>query len=122
MSSVLKKADKLNLDLLASAQLTNKAFTGAGKGRIRQSLTALVVQVTGMGISLESYIIISYDYIPKVVYWFHLACPSIHLSVCLLTESCVLCILHNTCWISFIFIGLIKQLQKACPVLSFCNI
>ena len=28
---------------LALAQLTNKAFTDAGKGRIRQSLTALVV-------------------------------------------------------------------------------
>ena len=27
---------------LAKAQLTNKAFTDAGKGRIRQSLTALV--------------------------------------------------------------------------------
>ena len=27
---------------LALAQLTNKAFTDAGKGRIRQSLTALV--------------------------------------------------------------------------------
>ena len=27
---------------LAEAQLTNKAFTDAGKGRIRQSLTALV--------------------------------------------------------------------------------
>ena len=33
---------------LALAQLTNKAFTDAGKGRIRQSLTALVVYVTGV--------------------------------------------------------------------------
>ena len=30
---------------LALAQLTNKAFTDAGKGRIRQSLTALVYYV-----------------------------------------------------------------------------
>ena len=30
---------------LALAQLTNKAFTDAGKGRIRQSLTALVSSV-----------------------------------------------------------------------------
>ena len=28
---------------LALAQLTNKTFTDAGKGRIRQSLTALVL-------------------------------------------------------------------------------
>ena len=32
---------------LALAQLTNKAFTDAGKGRIRQSLTALVVPCPG---------------------------------------------------------------------------
>ena len=31
---------------LALAQLTNKAFTDAGKGRIRQSLTALVWDVS----------------------------------------------------------------------------
>ena len=30
---------------LALAQLTNKAFTDAGKGRIRQSLTALVTSL-----------------------------------------------------------------------------
>ena len=30
---------------LALAQLTNKAFTDAGKGRIRQSLTALVMKI-----------------------------------------------------------------------------
>ena len=34
---------------LALAQLTNKAFTDAGKGRIRQSLTALVKYVIDMG-------------------------------------------------------------------------
>ena len=32
---------------LALAQLTNKAFTDAGKGRIRQSLTALVMLFLG---------------------------------------------------------------------------
>ena len=34
---------------LALAQLTNKAFTDAGKGRIRQSLTALVSLVVDRG-------------------------------------------------------------------------
>ena len=40
---------------LALAQLTNKAFTDAGKGRIRQSLTALVkhtlLEIYGVGTS-----------------------------------------------------------------------
>ena len=37
-------------------------------------------------------------------------CPSVRLW----TESCLLCIFHNTSWIHFIFTHLIKQLQKVC--------
>ena len=61
----------------------------------------------------------------KGVYWFHLSiclsiCPSIcpsvclsvrlfvYLSACLWTESCPLCIFHNTRWIHFIFTHRIK--------------
>ena len=40
-------------------------------------------------------------------------CPSVHPSVrpsvCLWTESCLLCIFNNSCWIHFIFAHLIKQ-------------
>ena len=36
---------------LAQAQLTNKAFTDAGKGRIRQSLTALVIKLLSKGVA-----------------------------------------------------------------------
>ena len=39
-------------------------------------------------------------------------CPSVHLSVCLMTESCPLCIFNNTRLIHFIFTYLIKQPQK----------
>ena len=65
----------------------------------------------------KSSICISYHYTLcstklKGVYWFHL----VHLSVCplvrLWTESCPLCIFHNTCWIHFIFTHLIKQIQE----------
>ena len=38
---------------LALAQLTNKAFTDAGKGRIRQSLTALVQKIQKTHIEIE---------------------------------------------------------------------
>ena len=40
---------------LALAQLTNKAFTDAGKGRIRQSLTALVINSLGNSRNLLHY-------------------------------------------------------------------
>ena len=57
------------------------------------------------------------------VYWFHVVRPSVRLSVRpsvrLWTESCPLCIFHNTCRIHFIFTHLINQLQKVCRVLSF---
>ena len=42
---------------LALAQLTNKAFTDAGKGRIRQSLTALVF--LGLNVLISSFLNIS---------------------------------------------------------------
>ena len=56
------------------------------------------------------------------IYWFHLFRQSIRPSVRLWTESCPFCIFHNTRWINFIFIHLIKQLQKVCRGLSFCKI
>ena len=37
---------------LAEAQLANKAFTDAGKGRIRQSLSALVCPVSIIGLAM----------------------------------------------------------------------
>ena len=37
--------------------------------------------------------------------------PSVHLSGCLWTESCLLCIFNNTCWILFIFITLSSTFQ-----------
>ena len=40
--------------------------------------------------------------------------PFIHLLVYLRMESCPLCILHNTCWIHFIFMHLINQLLIEC--------
>ena len=40
----------------------------------------------------------------------------VRLSVCLWTESCLLCIFNNTRRIHFIFAYLIKQLQKVCCV------
>ena len=43
---------------------------------------------------------------------------SVCASVRLWTEWCPLCIFNNTCWIHFIFLYLIKQLQKVCCV--FC--
>ena len=47
-------------------------------------------------------------------------CPSVRPSFCppvsLWTESCPLCIFNNTNRIHFIFVHLIKQLQKACRV------
>ena len=46
---------------LALAQLTNKAFTDAGKGRIRQSLTALVIRVNQPNHS--------YDMANSMFYW-----------------------------------------------------
>ena len=56
------------------------------------------------------------------IYWFHLFRQSIRPSVRLWTESCPFCIFHNTRWINFIFIHLIKQLQKVCRGLIFCKI
>ena len=48
--------------LLASAQLTNKAFTDAGKGRIRQSLTALVhIWKIFFSVELETETVIFYQ-------------------------------------------------------------
>ena len=47
-------------------------------------------------------------------------CPSVHLSVRLWTESCLLCIFNNTCRIHFIFTHLIKQLQNVCKCVA-CN-
>ena len=45
-------------------------------------------------------------------------CPSVRLW----TESCPLCIVHNTSGIHFIFTHLIDQLQKGCRMLSFVKI
>ena len=42
--------DPCDIMFLALAQLTNKAFTDAGKGLIRQSLTALVLSSTANGV------------------------------------------------------------------------
>ena len=55
--------------------------------------------------------------------WFHFVCLSFGLSaVCLsvsLSVGCPLCIFHNTSQIHFLFIDLIKHLQKVCHMLSF---
>ena len=48
------------------------------------------------------------------VYWFHLIRPSTRLW----TESCPLCIFHNTCRILFIFAQLINQRQRMCCILT----
>ena len=87
-------------------------------------------------IKWDLYVVLLYFVIPllqwswKGVYWFHLCrslCQSIYLNPCgfvhtkicpFWTKSCLLCFFHNTCWVNFIFIHLIKQLQKACHVLS----
>ena len=52
-------------------------------------------------------------------YWFHVVRLSIGLCVHLWTESCPLCIFHNTSQIHFIFIHHIKQPQKVCCMYSF---
>ena len=46
-------------------------------------------------------------------------CPSIRPSVSLWTESCPLCIFHDTSRFHFIFTHLINQLQKLCRMLRF---
>ena len=87
-------------------------------------------------IKWDLYVVLLYFVIPllqwswKGVYWFHLCrslCQSIYLNPCgfvhtkicpFWTKSCLLCFFHNTCGVNFIFIHLIKQLQKACHVLS----
>ena len=56
------------------------------------------------------------------IYWFHLVRLSVRRSVRLWTESCPLCIFHNTCWTHFIFAHLIKQLQKVCCMKSYFKI
>ena len=57
-----------------------------------------------------------FNEVERGAYWFHIVCPSVHLSIHLWTKSCPLCIFHNTSWIHFIFAHLIKQLQKVCSV------
>ena len=56
---------------------------------------------------LHIYYIPCFNEVEKGVYWFHLVRLSIYPSVCLWTESCLLCIFNNTCWIHFIFTHLI---------------
>ena len=46
-------------------------------------------------------------------------CQYVHPSVRLWTESCPLCIFHNTSQIHFIFTHLINQLQKLCRMLIY---
>ena len=50
---------------LALAQLTNKAFTDAGKGRIRQSLTALVEVPTFQGRGLLQWMLSSFSWVEQ---------------------------------------------------------
>ena len=52
------------------------------------------------------------------VNWCHLVSLSTRWSARLWTESCPLCIFHNTSQIHFIFTHHINQLQKVCRVLS----
>ena len=60
---------------LALAQLTNKAFTDAGKGRIRQSLTALVFQ-NYAGNDFVTCPFNADHVLPQPEYQYHLAnCP-----------------------------------------------
>ena len=54
------------------------------------------------------------------VYWFHSVRPSVRPSVtCPSRIPCPLCSFFSSGWIHFIFIHLIKQLQKVCRVQSF---
>ena len=53
------------------------------------------------------------------VYWFHCVRPSVHPSICLSRIPCLLCSAYSSGWIHFIFIHLIKQLQKVCHMHSF---
>ena len=57
-----------------------------------------------------------FNEIERGVYWFHVVRPYVRLSVRLWTKLCPLCIFHNTSQIHFIFVHLIKQLQKVCCV------
>ena len=50
------------------------------------------------------------------VYWFHSVRPSVCPSVRLSRIPCPLCSTYSFGWIHFIFIHLIKQLQKVCRV------
>ena len=50
---------------------------------------------------------------------FDRVCRSVRFSVRLWTKSCLLCILHNTSRIHFIFMHLNNQLQRVCRVLIF---
>ena len=50
------------------------------------------------------------------VYWFHSVRPSVRLSVRPSRIPCPLCSVYSFGWIHFIFIHLIKQLQKVCRV------
>ena len=51
----------------------------------------------------------------KMGHRFHLA----HLSVCLWTELCPLCIFHDTSRVYFLSTHLINQLRKVCPMLYY---
>ena len=53
------------------------------------------------------------------VYWFHYVCPSVSPSVRPSRIPCPLCSTYNSGWIHFIFLHLIKQLQKVCRVYIF---
>ena len=60
-------------------------------------------------------IILYHNKVDRGVYWFHSVCPSIRPS----RIPCPLCSAYSSSWIHFIFIHLIKQLQKICRVSSF---
>ena len=56
------------------------------------------------------------------VYWFHSVRPSVLLSIHLSQIPCPLCSTHSSGWIHFIFIYLIKQIQKVRRVESLSRI
>ena len=57
-----------------------------------------------------------FDGVKRGIYWFHVIHPSVRLSVRLWTKPCPLCNFHNTSRIHFIFVHVIRQLQKVCRV------
>ena len=52
--------------------------------------------------------------VERAVYWFHIVCPSVRLSIHLWIKTGPICIFHNTSQIHFMFAHLIKQFQKMC--------